>query len=95
MSDYLKHLTRAVTAMHGSCSHASTVKIREEINGEIVWDGEVEIFDLKENKEAKRAFAWGYKGDDNEMQYISVLALPPIQTPRQAVQAAIASGKQD
>ncbi len=95
MNDYLKNLTEAVTSMFGDCSHASTVKVREEMNSEIVWDGEVEIFDLTANKQSKRAFAWGYNDDKCEMQYIAVLGSPPILTPNQAVQAAIASGIQD
>lgn len=63
------------------------------MDGQTVWKGQVEVFKLMDHPKAKEAFAWGYKDDAGEMQYVAVLAVPPIVSPREAVQAAIASGR--
>jgi hypothetical protein len=40
-----------------------------------------------------KAFAWAYKDDKEETKYMAVLNGPPVDTPREAVQAVIASGR--
>jgi hypothetical protein len=94
MASYLENLARAVEAMHGcKCVHLSSGLVREEMGGELVWQGRVETFALQGHPTAKRAFAWRCNDADGEMRYIVVLNVPPIASPREAVQAAIASGK--
>ncbi len=94
MSQYLERLKTAITAMHGcDCSHIETCKVREEMDGELVWEGNVEVLDLVDHPEAKRAYGWGWTDDKGEIQWIAILGKPPITSPREAVQAAIASGK--
>ena len=67
----IDHLTRAVTAMHGSpCSHVRTVRVHEVMDGKTVWEGNVEVFDLAKHPKAKQAFAWSYKDDHGETQLI-------------------------
>lgn len=92
--DLIKNIQRAVTAMHGcSCRHLSTSYIHEMMDGKSVWRGSVETFLLDYHETATKAFAWAWD-DDGEVRYIAVLNVPPINSPRDAVQAAIASGKQ-
>ena len=43
-------------------------------------------------EESDTAFAWGWEDAEGEIRYISVLKIPPVVSPREAVQAAIASG---
>jgi hypothetical protein len=43
--------------------------------------------------EGNEAFAWKYPSDDGKRQAVAVLNNPPIETPSDAVRAAIASGK--
>lgn len=94
MSQYINELSEAVSAMHGcSCSYSHTATVHESMNGETVWKGKVEVFDLEGHTEATQAFAWGYKDDSGEVQYMAVINKPPINSPREAVQAAIASGR--
>lgn len=91
---YIKDLSDAVAAMHNCrCSHVRTATVHEMMNGKTVWQGQVEVFKLTDHPKAKEAFAWGYKDDSGETQYVAVLAIPPIVSPREAVQAAIASGR--
>ena len=93
MPSYIECLTRAVTAMHGPCRHMGTSLVHEMMDGETDGKGEVETFALEGHPKAAEAFAWGWD-DDGEIRYIAVLNVPPIVSPREAVQAAIASGRQ-
>lgn len=64
--------------------------------GKTVWQGDVEVFDLKQHPKAKRAYAWGHLdgAKDEETRFVAVLELPPINSPETAVRAAIvADGK--
>lgn len=94
MAEYLESLGRAVQAMHGvKARHDGSVQVHEMMDGKTVWEGFVELYTLEGHPKANRAFAWGWD-DHGEVRYIAVLDVPPINSPREAVQAAIASGKQ-
>lgn len=93
MSDYINNLTQAITAMHECrCKHFGTEYVREEHNGELVWEGDVEIFHLEGHPEANVAYGWGWD-DDGTVDYIGILNVIPVDSPQNAVKAAIASGK--
>lgn len=95
MTDYIKDLSEAVAALHGChCSHLQTAHVHEMMDGQTVWQGEVETFDLTGHPKASKAFAWSWEDDAGEDHFVAVLNVPPINSPREAVQAAIASGKQ-
>ena len=94
MSEYIDNLSKAITAMHGCrCSHFGTEKIKEQHDGKDVWEGDVEIFQLKGHPDAKVAYGWGWTDSSNEIQYIGILHVPPIESAADAVKAAIASGQ--
>jgi hypothetical protein len=57
------------------------------------WDT-TEVFNLTGQPEAGKAFAWDWTDDSGEIRSLAVLNILPINFPREAVQAAIASGKQ-
>ena len=75
------------------CSHFGTEHVKEEHEGQIVWEGDVEIFHLEDHKEAKVAYGWGWDAGDDNIDYIGILQLPPIETAYDAVKAAIVSGR--
>ena len=94
MSEYLDNLSKAITAMHECrCSHFSSEEIEERHDGETVWKGQVEIFQLEGHPDANVAYGWGWTDDKDEIQYIGVLNVPPIESASDAVKAAIASGQ--
>jgi len=70
-----------------------SVPVREEFNGAVVWEGEVQVFDVTGNPKATRAFAWSYALDaaSDRRKFVAVLCVPPVDTPRKAVQASIAA----
>lgn len=91
----IESLQKAIKKLHGCESiHIESVPIKELYGGQVVWDGVVEVFVLKGHPQAKRCYAWshveGIEGDKGS-RFIAVLELPPVDSPRKAVQAAIVS----
>jgi len=83
-------LKQAVESQHGgTATFVQSVPIREEHDGQTVWDGTVAVFDLAGHPEATRAYAWSYERPDNKRRFFAVLHVPPIIGPREAVRAAI------
>ena len=69
--------------------HVESTRIKEMFRGDVVWEGIVETFDLFLNPQAKRCYAWSYE-EGGEIQYVTVLHIPPVDSPESAVKAAIA-----
>jgi hypothetical protein len=83
-------LKQAVESQHGgTATLAQTVPIREEHEGQVVWDGVVHVFDLEGHQTARRAYAWSYERPDGRRRFFAVLHAGPITSPRDAVRAAI------
>ena len=94
--DYLARLQVAVSQLHNcGASHVSTVPVHEVFQGQTVWQGEVEVFDLTGHPKAKRAYAWSHldKPDDSEERFVAVLEIPPVVSPVTAVRASIIADK--
>ncbi|MDX6530554.1 MAG: hypothetical protein QOH41_2844 [Blastocatellia bacterium] len=92
MVDYIGELEAAILNLHGAtASHLETVPVTETFQGKTVWEGEVEVFNLRGHPTAKRAYAWGHVTgeDDQARRYVAVLDLPPVNSPQSAVRAAI------
>ena len=69
-----------------------TVRVREEYEGEAVWDGDVYVFDLTDHPTAEGAYGWSdpVPGTDRRRFY-AVLHTGPVDSPEKAVRAAIVS----
>ena len=64
--------------------------IKETLQGKTVWEGIVEVFELKGHPSATRLYAWTHKMDDpKKTRHVTVLHVPPITSPLLAVRAAI------
>ncbi len=91
--DYLEELKAKIRMSHGcESTHRQTVSVKEVFQGEVVWDGDVEVFDLIDHAKAKRCFAWGYPNKRNpyRLDAVAVLESPRVVSPETAVRAAIA-----
>lgn len=91
-ADYISELKAVILNLHGTdAEHVETVPVTEEFQGQTVWEGEVEVFDLHDHPKAKRAYAWvHFTGDEGEgRRYVTVLELPPVTSPETAVKASI------
>jgi hypothetical protein len=94
LSEYIQNLSDAIAAMHSCrCSYFGSEKVIETFNGKEVWSGDVEIFQIDGHPKAKIAYGWAWKGGGDEIQYIGILKAPPVDSPVDAVRAAIASGQ--
>src|SRR6185436_19170343 len=91
---YIEELQEVIEKLHGSRStHVETVPIKEEFNGQTIWEGEVEVFDLYDHPETSRVHAWAHETEDTDRprRHVTVLHMPPATSPRKAVQASIVS----
>ncbi len=84
-------LKRTVEAQHGGIATlVQSVPVHEVHGGQTVWDGTVHVFDLKDSPSgASRAYAWSYEREDGKRRFFAVLGISPINSPRDAVRAAI------
>jgi hypothetical protein len=66
--------------------------VTETFDGQTVWDGEVQVFELINHPTAKRAYAWSAAVDGSDRRrFVVVLHKPPVESPQAAVRAAIAA----
>ena len=88
---YIEELRDVIRHLHGvESSHVESVPIKEEFQGRTVWEGIVEVFDLKGHAKAPRAYAWAYETDNPKRpRHVVVLHLGPVTSPLLAVRAAI------
>lgn len=84
-------LKEAIKGLHGCDSTwVGSVAVRETFEGEIVWDGHVQVFDLHGHPKATRCYAWFHAvGDSERRRFVAVLHQGPVDSPAAAVRAAI------
>jgi hypothetical protein len=90
--DYIAELQSAILKLHGcTATYLETVAVTETFQGETVWQGEVEVFEILGHPKAKRAYAWGHVAGESDQgrRYVTVLELPPVNSPQTAVKAAV------
>jgi len=88
---YIEALKKAIRATHGcGARHFTTVPVTEVFRGDVVWEGDVEVFDLVNHPKARTCYAWSY--DENGTAHTTaVLGLPPVDSAETAVKVAIAA----
>jgi len=92
--NYFEMLQDAITQTHGCQSyHVESVPVKEGFRGETVWEGLVEVFRLDSHPQAKTFNAWGHhiEGKAHKSRYVTVLGVPPVNSPQDAVRASIIS----
>lgn len=92
MSDaYNPELGAVMEAHHCPAERVESVPIKETFRGDTVWEGVVNVYDIKGHSQVKQAYAWAYKDDKGETQYVVVSKTPPVKDPITAVRAYVAS----
>ena len=90
--DYIAQVQVAVSQLH-NCGAVwrETVPVHEVFNGETVWQGDVEVFDLHGHAKAKRAYAWSHREGKNDKgeRFVAVLEIPPVESALTAVRVQI------
>ncbi len=90
--DYLAQLQVAIEQLHDcSATWRETVPVHEVFQGKTVWQGDVEVFDLRYHKKANRCYAWSHLDGkhDERTRFVAVLEIPPVVSAETAVRVQI------
>ena len=93
-AEYIEDLRAVIGKLHGCDSkHVESVPVHEVFRGRTAWRGVVEVFDLIGHPKAKRCYAWSHLDgqQDEKTNYVTVLEIPPVDSPQTAVRVAVAS----
>jgi hypothetical protein len=91
-TESIETLTEAIRNLHGcEAVWVESVPVKETFQGETVWEGVVQVFDLKDHLTASRCYAWSYLTDEKtgKRRFYAVLHQGPVDSPQVAVRAAI------
>jgi len=92
--EYIERLQMAIEQLHKRpAKHLQTEIVKEAFQGKTVWEGEVEVFELKGHSKTQWCYAWTYKEDDGQEKIATVLQIPPVISPLTAVRVHIAGKK--
>jgi hypothetical protein len=92
--EYIDDLRAVIGKLHGCDSkHVESVPVHEVFQGQTAWQGVVEVFDLIGHPKAKRCYGWSHLDgqQDEKTNFVTVLEIPPVESPQTAVQVYIAS----
>jgi hypothetical protein len=88
-----KALKQAVEGLHNcKAKYKKETHVKETFEGQLVWEGDVYIFDLKDHPTAKLAYAWSSPVEGlDKRRFYAVLHAPPVKSAQDAVRASIAN----
>ena len=93
--DYIARLQNAIRQLnHCESKYVNSVTVSEcflSFRRNATWQGEVAVFEIYGHAQARRAYAWSYRTDDQYTTCVVVLEIPPVTSPQTAVQAAMAA----
>jgi hypothetical protein len=88
----LVRLRRAIRDLHGlESEHVRSEPVRETFQGQVAWEGTVEVFKVFGHSKAQYAYAWSFEADSGARAFTAVLGVPPVNSALDAVRAAIAA----
>jgi hypothetical protein len=86
----IETLQNVIRELHGvESSHRASVPVKETWQGETVWEGVIEVFDLHGHPKTNTAYAWSFQTDDaaNPESHVTVLHIDPATSPLAALRA--------
>jgi hypothetical protein len=90
--EYIERLQLTICHLH-KCDAVwiESVPVHEVFRGQTVWQGRVEVFALTGHSKAKKAYAWSHMdgANDEGERIVTVLEIPPVESPITAVRASI------
>ena len=93
--DHIARLQNAIRQLnHCESIYVETVTVSESLlsfQKNTLWQGDVAVFQIYGLPQAKRAYAWSYGSGNKHTGCVVVLEIPPVTSPRTAVQAALAA----
>lgn len=87
----IQALQKAILDLHGCQSTwLESVPVKKVFQGQTVWEGIVQVFDLQGHPTAKRCYAWSYELEGSKKRrFFAVLHQGKVDSPKKAVRAAI------
>jgi hypothetical protein len=83
-------LRQEIKYMYGCDSTwVESVAVREERDGRVLWDGQVQRFALVGHPRATECFAWSHTPEGKPRRLHVVLRAPPVDGPEAAVRTAL------
>jgi hypothetical protein len=70
------------------------VHVHEKHEGDTVWEGDIEVFDLVKHPKAKRAYCWSEATTGTKRRFFVVLHAPPVDSPIAALRVSILADAQ-
>lgn len=89
----IKALAKAILDLHGCKARwVKSAPVKELFEGETVWEGIVQVFDLINHPKATRCYAWSHWLDNSKKRrFFAVLHQEPVDSPHAAIRATIVS----
>jgi hypothetical protein len=69
-------------------TYLESKRVTGEVQGHVARGGLVDIFEVSGHPKAKRCYGWRYR-EGNKIRTVTVLEIPPVDSPETAVKAAI------
>jgi hypothetical protein len=89
-SKYISELQDVIRHLHGVQSkHVESIPVKETFQGNTVWEGIVEVFELHGHPKAPKIYAWAHDADGPKKRHVTVLHIEPVTSALAAVRAAI------
>jgi len=87
--EYIDRVRLVIEYLHKcSARHLRSEHIREDFEGETIWEGDVEVFSIESSStKAKHCYGWSF-GEPED--FITILELPPVESPKTAVKISVA-----
>ncbi len=91
MKENIEQLKKIVEQTHQcTAEFVETIPVLEIFQNKTVWEGLVYLFDIKGHPSANRCYAWSSPIEGtSKRRFFAVLHSPPINSPQDAVRAAI------
>ena len=79
----IKALQEALFDLHGCESNwVQAAPVKETFQGQTVWEGTVQVFELQGHPTATRCYAVSHLvGDSEHRRFVAVLHVPPMDSP--------------
>ena len=86
--EYIDRLRLTIEHLYNCAArHIKSEHVREEFQGQVAWEGDVEVYALDNHPKALWCYGWSYGEPE---QFITILELPPVDSPESAVKVGVA-----
>ena len=70
-------------------THCDTIRVREDYRGRVLWEGDVDVFDLDGHPSAPRAYVLRFEGENGATRVYPVLHAGLVDSPQSAARAIV------